>query len=574
MEETYQLIEGSPTLRDLDAENGFLWCPFGHSGRQNEPGILISRLDDGSYDVRLGTGFDSPERFATGDPDWSWMDLSVASTVDATFADDMALSDWIASETTATGAAWARCFNPGCGPDGETCDAKEITAALKRFESPSYIARGAIEDIESLPVGYYWCPDAVDPDPSYNGYLLNVFAGFDGRGLPGKFFELFGGVTLNDVPSFGFDDGWDGSCLNRLDWFEDAVGMDPDGLSAGLVANDIESVKALVGNCPAWIECAPSYSEKAARGVDDVVQAVKAYRANAIRVDRKVISPGVSQSACSRARGPRRQIPQAGPMAAPGSISRRAICMDYFSRKPDFPTFEDIYIARAQGAIELERRGDEVACRFGPDGPAFMLPQGATRGDIIRGCLACDGIVGALRENAGMRSAAAGWLDSYFTEVAGRAPVGETCSADCLFACHVDIDGIYAERTGNPDGLRAYCDPMGVGWNHGPIYYFPRESIEQIVAQLIDDGDDFPVLFDGERVIEAFDGSPVHMSVPVEVDGEKVWTCGYDFCWGETVAPDFSRARGRFPDATVAAWAAERSVNGSDVNLGIKERML
>lgn len=248
--------------------------------------------------------------------------------------------------------------------------------------------------------------------------------------------------------------------------------------------------------------------------------------------------------------------------------------MDYFSRKPDFPTFEDIYIARAQGTIELERRGDEVACRFGPDDPAFMLPRGATRGDIIRGCLACDGIVGALRENAGMRSAAARWLDSYFTEVAERAPVGETCGADCLFACHVDIDGIYAERTGDPDGLRAYCDPMGVGWNYGPIYYFPRESIEQIVAQLIDDGDDFPVLFDGERVIEAFDGSPVHMSVPVEVGGEKVWTCGYDFCWCETVAPDFSRARGRFPDATVAAWAAERSVNGSDVNLGIKERML
>lgn len=217
--------------------------------------------------------------------------MAMDFTVDLTFADDMALSDWIASETTATGAAWARCFNPGCGPDGETCDAKEITAALGRFESPSYIARGPIEDVESLPVGYYWCPDAVDPDPSYNGYLLNVFAGFDGRGLPGKFFELFGGVTLNDVPSFGFDDGWDGSCLNRLDWFEDAVGMDPDGLSAGLVANDIESVKELVGNCPAWIECAPSYSEKAARGVDDVVQAVKAYRANAKRVDRKVI-PG------------------------------------------------------------------------------------------------------------------------------------------------------------------------------------------------------------------------------------------------------------------------------------------
>ena len=27
--------------------------------------------------------------------------------------------------------------------------------------------------------------------------------------------------------------------------------------------------------------------------------------------------------------------------------------MDYFSRKPDFPTFEDIYIACAQGALRL-----------------------------------------------------------------------------------------------------------------------------------------------------------------------------------------------------------------------------
>lgn len=135
-----------------------------------------------------------------------------------------------------------------------------------------------------------WYRD-FDPDPSYNGYLLNVFAGFDGRGLPGKFFELFGGVTLNDVPSFGFDDGWDGSCLNRLDWFEDAAGMDADGLSAGLVANDAESIKALIGNCPAWIECFPSYSEKAAKGVDDAVQAVKAYRLEGKRVHREVI-PG------------------------------------------------------------------------------------------------------------------------------------------------------------------------------------------------------------------------------------------------------------------------------------------
>ena len=59
-----------------------------------------------------------------------------------------------------------------------------------------------------------------------------------------------------------------------------------------------------------------------------------------------------------------------------------------------------------------------------------------------------------------------------------------------------------------------------------------------------------------------------------EMGGEKVWTCGYDFCWCETVAPDFSRARGHFPDTIVAAWAAARSANQSDVNLGIKERML
>ena len=179
--------------------------------------------------------------------------------------------------------------------------------------------------------------------------------------------------------------------------------------------------------------------------------------------------------------------------------------MDCFSRKPDFPTFEDIYIACAQGAIGLERREDGLTCRFGQDGPAIMLPQVASQGDGVRG--------------------------------------------------------------------RADCDPIGVGWNYGPIYYFPHESVEQIVGQLCEDGDDFPILFDGENVIEAFDGSPVHMSAPVEVDGERVWTCGYDFCWGETVAPDFSRARGHFPDATVAAWAAARSVNESDGYLGIKERM-
>ena len=195
MKETYQLIEGSLTFRDLDAENGFLWCPFGHSGRQNEPGILISRLDDGSYDVRLGIGFDGPERFATEGSDRSWMDAAMDFTVDLTFADDMELNDWISSETVATGAAWARCFNPDCGP-ADTLGVKEITAALKRFESPSYLARGPIADIEDLPLGYYWCPDAVDSDPSYNGYLLNVFSRSGYGGFPCTAFELFGGGSL------------------------------------------------------------------------------------------------------------------------------------------------------------------------------------------------------------------------------------------------------------------------------------------------------------------------------------------------------------------------------------------
>ena len=158
MEETYQLIEGSPTLRDLDAENGFLWCPFGCIERRYDRGILISRNDDRSYDVRLGIGFDGPECFAAGGSDWSWMDMAMDFTVDLAFADDMELSDWISSETVATGAAWARCFNPDCGP-ADTLDVKEITAALKRFESlrisragPSPTSRTLRSDTTGVPM--------------------------------------------------------------------------------------------------------------------------------------------------------------------------------------------------------------------------------------------------------------------------------------------------------------------------------------------------------------------------------------------------------------------------------------
>lgn len=140
-----------------------------------------------------------------------------------------------------------------------------------------------------MPLGYYWCPDAVDSDPSYNGYLLNVFSRSGHGGLPCTAFELFGGVTLNDVPSFGLDDGWDGSCLNRLDWFEDAIGMDGDGVTAGLVADDLDSIKSLTARCPAWVECFPSYSEKAAQGEDDILKAVKQFRVEAKRTKKAAV---------------------------------------------------------------------------------------------------------------------------------------------------------------------------------------------------------------------------------------------------------------------------------------------
>ena len=97
---------------------------------------------------------------------------------------------------------------------------------------------------------------------------------------------------------------------------------------------------------------------------------------------------------------------------------------------------------------------------------------------------------------------------------------------------------------------------------YGPIapedaYDLPG-TVHGLYKELADNVDRFGMLFrdwrgfaagtDADDVLRAIDGA-----------------------FGET---EYSRARGRFPDATVAAWAAERSVNGSDVNLGIKERML
>ena len=54
--------------------------------------------------------------------------------------------------------------------------------------------------------------------------------------------------------------------------------MDGDGVTAGLVADDLDSIKSFVARCPAWVECFPSYSEKAAQGEDDILEAVKQFR--------------------------------------------------------------------------------------------------------------------------------------------------------------------------------------------------------------------------------------------------------------------------------------------------------
>ena len=82
---------------------------------------------------------------------------------------------------------------------------------------------------------------------------------------------------------------WDGSCLNRLDWFEDAIGMDGDGVTAGLVTDDLDSIKSLTARCPAWVECFPSYSEKAAQGEDDILKAVKQFRVEAKRTKKAAV---------------------------------------------------------------------------------------------------------------------------------------------------------------------------------------------------------------------------------------------------------------------------------------------
>lgn len=109
---------------------------------------------------------------------------------------------------------------------------------------------------------YYFSDEAVD---DYNEYIADR-----------------DGVNVDVVSSLDF-------FMNEV-WKEIDYAID-NGLTAGLVTDDLDSIKSLVARCPAWIECLPSYSAKAAKGVDDVVQAVKTYRANAKRAFRESI-PG------------------------------------------------------------------------------------------------------------------------------------------------------------------------------------------------------------------------------------------------------------------------------------------
>ena len=65
--------------------------------------------------------------------------------------------------------------------------------------------------------------------------------------------------------------------------------MDGDGVTAGLVADDLVSIKSLTARCPAWVECFPSYSEKAAQGEDDILKAVKQFRVEAKRTKKAAV---------------------------------------------------------------------------------------------------------------------------------------------------------------------------------------------------------------------------------------------------------------------------------------------
>lgn len=179
------------------------------------------------------------------------------------------------------------------GAFGETEDSRAGTVlgayAEDTFMSPIYAAEDAARDVTPLTPwededGVAFLSRTLDADAGAVVPCLWYCRRDEGQG-----FEV-GGVKL-DCSKIAFDEVAAAAASNGLDWFEDAIGMDGDGVTAGLVADDLDSIKSLVARCPAWIECLPSYSAKAAKGVDDVVQAVKTYRTNAKRAFRESI-PG------------------------------------------------------------------------------------------------------------------------------------------------------------------------------------------------------------------------------------------------------------------------------------------
>ena len=145
----------------------------------------------------------------------------------------------------------------------------------------------------------------IDPDDTFAGAVKFMAAG-------GEVYEYLGVVdslvrenvfskiaAITGVEYEDVYDLWlhhDASECSRLVFLGDHpdCAVDPDwrkGFDDVLVTDDLDSIKSLVARCPAWIECLPSYSAKAAKGVDDVVQAVKTYRTNAKRAFRESI-PG------------------------------------------------------------------------------------------------------------------------------------------------------------------------------------------------------------------------------------------------------------------------------------------
>ena len=151
--------------------------------------------------------------------------------------------------------------------------------------------------------------------------------------------------------------------------------------------------------------------------------------------------------------------------------------MDYSPVNPISPPSRISISPVRRGAIGFGASRGRVACRFGQDGPAIMLPQVASQGDGVRG--GCRLRRHRRRETRDPGSELPRPVPGLVLHRGCRRAPSARLRSDCLFMpCRYRRR--LCERTGDPDGLRAYCDPIGVGWNLRPDPLLPgSESVEQ-----------------------------------------------------------------------------------------------